>query len=71
VDKPSSIPATTILDLARQRARDIARSPNFTREARHHALAIEREIEGWLTPKGIIAETIPTANQGGRNGPSV
>lgn len=39
----------TLLDLARQSCRDIANGPGFTRPARHHALAMERELEGELS----------------------
>lgn len=34
----------TLLDLARQRLNTIAASPNFTRDARHLALAMERTV---------------------------
>jgi hypothetical protein len=38
----------TLLDLARQRLDTIARSPNFTRGARHHALDLRRTVEAEL-----------------------
>lgn len=38
----------TLLDLARQRLRDIASSPNFTRPTRELALALERTVRDEL-----------------------
>jgi len=38
----------TLLDLARQRLRTIASSPNFTRPARHQALAMQRLVQAEL-----------------------
>lgn len=42
------VPYDTLLDLARQRARDVASSPRHTREARVLAASIERSLTAEL-----------------------